>query len=129
MGLKAGDLDDLVSNLISIDEFESKIDNEEAIVVGFKVDDKEPAQDLSRFIEKSTVDLMDTEVSPAPDTDGKYIVFVEFSRDKAFPHNLVSVLKSMENLTNIKLEEYRLQPDFREKLLKEIEIENSHYGE
>lgn len=107
MGLKAGDLEDLVSHIISVDEFESKIDNDKAIVVGFKVDDKEPAQDLSRFIEKSAVDLMDTEVSGAPDTDGKYVVFVEYARDREFPSNLCTTLESMENLTGIKKENYR----------------------
>lgn len=106
MGLKPNDLDDLISKTISIDEFESKIDNEEAIVVGFKVDDKDPAYDLSRFIEKSAAEILDTEVSPAPDTDGKYVVFVEFSRNSKFTEELLDVLRSMENLSNIKMEEY-----------------------
>lgn len=107
MGMKAGDLEDLVSNLLSIDEFESKIDDEEAIVVGFRVEDKEPAKDLSRFIEKSTINLLDTEVSPAPDEDGKFVVFVEFYRNKKFPEELISVLRILENLTKIKKENYK----------------------
>lgn len=107
MGMKGGDLEDLVHNLISVDEFESKIDDENAIVVGFKVEDKEPAQDLSRFLEKSAVALLDTEVSPAPDEDGKYVVFVEFNRDKEFPANLVEILDSLENLTKIDQKEYK----------------------
>ncbi|NJO65225.1 MAG: hypothetical protein HC836_46120 [Richelia sp. RM2_1_2] len=107
MGLKPHDLEDLVSNLISIDEFESKIDNNKCIVVAFKVTDKEPAEDLSRFIEKSTVDVTDTEVSPAPDTDGKYIVFVEFSRNTEFAKKLLTILNTLENLTDIHANNYR----------------------
>ena len=107
MGLRAGDLEDLVSNTISIDEFESKIDNEKAIVVAFKVADKEPAQDLSRFIEKSAVDLLDTEVSPAPDTDGKFVVFVEYSRNEKFPGEFITTVKSLKNLTNIGIDDFK----------------------
>lgn len=100
-GLREGDLEDLVIGEITIDEYESKIDNEQSIVVGFYVDDKEPADDLRSFIEKSSTDLLDAEVSPAPDEDGYYIVFAEFPRKKQFPHDLVEVVKSMEMITGI----------------------------
>jgi hypothetical protein len=101
-----GDLDDLVSKLISIDEFESKIDSECAIVVAFHVNDESPAKDLSRFIEKSEVELLDTEVSPAPDKNGKYVLFIEFSRNAEFPKNLMAILASMVNITNISDDDY-----------------------
>jgi hypothetical protein len=105
-GMMPGDLEDLVSTLISIDEFDSKIDSERAIVVGFHVNDEAPAKDLSRFIEKSEVPLLDTEVSPAPDTNGKYVVFIEFHRDLEFPKNLMTILASMVNITGLPDEEY-----------------------
>ncbi len=107
MGLKSNDLEDLVSCLISIDEFDSKIDNEKSIVVGFKVDDEDPAKDLSRFIEKSHIELLDTEVSPAPGPDGYYVVFVEFSRDRDFPKQLLDLLDILEDLNGIKREDYK----------------------
>ena len=104
-GLRAGDLEFLVSSIISIDEFESKIDPD-AIVVGFYVDDDEPADDLLNFIEGDPTDILDVEVSPAPDEKGQYIVFVEFLRDENFPKKLDNVLSLLESLTRIQKWKY-----------------------
>lgn len=100
-GLRGLDLIDLVKETVSIDEYESKIDDD-AIVVGFYVDDKEPANDLSMFIESGGGDIIDTEVSPSTNNHGDYMVFVEFLRDEKFPENLKFVLETVENLTGIK---------------------------
>lgn len=99
-GLRSLDLIDLVLPTISIDEYESKIDPD-AIVVGFFVDDKDPANDLASFIESGAGAILDTEVSPAPDDDGNYLVFVEFLRDEKLPENLQYILETIENLTGI----------------------------
>lgn len=99
-GLRTHDLIDLVLPTISIDEYESKIDPD-AIVVGFFVSDSDPAKDLSSFIESGAGAILDTEVSPAPDDDGNYLVFVEFMRDEKLPENLEYILKTVENLTGI----------------------------
>jgi len=99
-GLRTHDLIDLVLPTISIDEYESKIDPD-AIVVGFFVDDDAPAKDLSSFIESGAGEILDTEVSPAPDDDGNYLVFVEFMRDENLPENIEYVLETVENLTGI----------------------------
>lgn len=103
-GLRTGDLEFLILPTISIDEFESKIDHD-AIVVGFYVDDDEPANDLLNFIEGDPSEILDVEVSPAPDEKGQYVVFVEFLRDEKFPEKLDSVLLSLESLT--KIEEWK----------------------
>ena len=39
-------------------------------------------RDLSRFIERGYIDVIDTEVSPGPDEDGNYMVFVEIDKNK-----------------------------------------------
>ena len=104
-GLRVGDLTDLVLPKVSIDEYESKI-SKDAIVVGFYVDHKDPATDLSSFIEKGAGNILDTEVSPAPDDDGNYLVFVEFMRNEKFPEDVEDVLDSLEALTGIKEWQY-----------------------
>lgn len=104
-GLRTGDLEFLILSIISIDEFESKIDSD-AIVVGFYVDDDEPANDLLNFIEGDPADILDVEVSPAPDEKGQYVVFVEFLRDEEFPKKLDNVLSSLESLTKIQKWKY-----------------------
>jgi hypothetical protein len=92
----------LVLPLISIDEFNSKIDNRRAIVVAFYCTDKDPAQDLMRFIEGSNLDMLDTEVSPAPSSEGYYVVFVEFSRNREFPATLDEIIQQVGNIAENK---------------------------
>jgi hypothetical protein len=96
-GLRENDLEGLVLPVISIDQFESKIDDD-AIVIGFYVLYRDPAADLNRFIQKSAVDIIDTEVSPAPTEEGYYVVFVEVMRNEKFPELLFSILENIENL-------------------------------
>jgi hypothetical protein len=100
-GLTQGSLEHLVQPLLSIDEYESKISNKRAIVVGFFVDDADPARDLSHYIDKSSYDILDTEVSPAPTPDGHYVVFVELLRDSKFVDNLMKLTDEITNVTLI----------------------------
>jgi hypothetical protein len=100
-GLLAHDLDYLVMPLISIDEYESKIDDRKAIVVGIYVTDLDPANELSSFIEKGVVPVLDTEVSPAPTEDGYYVVFIEIDRNERFIKRMLNIVDSISNLTNV----------------------------
>lgn len=104
-GLREHDLDKLVIPLVSIDEFESKVDDD-LIVIGFFVKDSDPADDLNRFIQKSPVSLVDTEVSPAPNQDGYFVVFVEVMRDPSFYSKLTTILDEIENLVGIAPEDW-----------------------
>lgn len=100
-GLQEGDLNNLVFPSLSIDEYDSKLDDT-AIVVGFYVNFKDPAKDLNRFIQKCPEDIIDTDISPAPDSDGNYMVFLELSRDKEFPSKIIGITNSLKTLTGIK---------------------------
>ena len=99
-GMGAKDLEDLVLPLVSVDEFESKIDDD-AIVFGFYVADHDAANDLNRFIQKSPVAILDTEVSPAPDEHGYYFVFFEIMKDDDVSENVTMVLDEVSELANI----------------------------
>jgi hypothetical protein len=97
-GLKEGDLQDLVLPMVSIDEYESKLDDD-SIVVAFYVADRDPANDLNRFIQKGAADVLDTDVSPAPNPEGYYLVFVELMRDEGFLDKLHTMIDEIRNLT------------------------------
>jgi len=101
-GMTRGALDHLVQPLISVDEYESKISDRRAIVVGFYVDDEHPANDLSNFIDRGSQPVLDTEVSPAPTPDGYFVVFVEIKRDEEFPKILMELLKDVNNISNVR---------------------------
>lgn len=107
-GLRESDLADLVNNVIEMDTFEAKVD-EDAIVIAFFVDDQDPAKDLSRFIEKGGLEILDAEVSPAPDEEGRYAVFVEFIRNKDFPKNAMRMIDAIEALTAIHLDAWEVK--------------------
>ena len=101
-GLIRHALEHLVMPLVTIDEFESKIDDRRVIVTGFYVTDQDPAVDLSIFVEKSSIRPLDTEVSPAPTDDGYYLVFVEMTRNEEYPTRVVQMCEQVSNLTNTK---------------------------
>lgn len=105
-GMRSGDLEDLVLPLVSVDEFESKVDDD-AIVLGFYVSDHDAANDLNRFIQKSPVPILDTEVSPAPDEHGYYFVFFEIIKDNDLAKNVKQVLDEVSELA--KIDNWRLR--------------------
>lgn len=98
-----GDLRDLVSTTVSLDEFESKVD-EDAVVLAFSCTEEEPAKDLNNFIEFGPNEVLDTEVSPAPDEDGNYLVFVEIQikDNKDLAQKVYDILDSVKYLIDNK---------------------------
>lgn len=100
-GLRKGDLDGMILPMISIDEFDSKIDNNSVIVVAFFCHEEDPAHDLSNFIERSPVNVLDTDVSPAPNKEGYYLTFVEMKRNKLFAEHLFKLIDEINNLTDV----------------------------
>jgi len=108
-GMRKGDLADLVLPLISVDEYESKISNKASVVFGWYVQDKDAANDLNRFIQKSAVSLLDTEVSPAPDQHGFFLVFVEFLDNDKLAENVKSILQDVSPLVDVDLDAWQMR--------------------
>lgn len=109
-GLRAGDLEDLVLPLVSIDEFQSKIsDGDDVVVVGMYVQDADAADDLNRFVQKSAIDILDTERSPAPDQSGYFYVFVEFPNNARLGDNIASLLEEIGPLVGVEKWQIRLR--------------------
>lgn len=100
MSLKNGDLKGMILPSVSIDEFQPKAgDDSDVIVVAFYLLDQDPADDLNTFIQRGVIDTLDVEVSPNTDDDGRYLVFVEMSRDDSFPNKFQALLKDVENVS------------------------------
>lgn len=107
-GLRKDDLIHMMSNRVSVDEYESKIDDS-AIVVGFFANSKDVANDVNRFLQKSYVDLLDTEVSAAPDQTGYYMVFVEMLMNNKTSENIASLCRELSSLTSIENWEFSVR--------------------
>jgi PHD/YefM family antitoxin component YafN of YafNO toxin-antitoxin module len=100
MSLTPNSLKDTIRPLISVDEFDAKSgETQEVIVIGFYSYDEEPAQDLNTFIQRGSFNILDAEVSPNPDEDGYYLIFVEFERTAEFDKMFYKFIKDIENVT------------------------------
>lgn len=100
MSLRSGDLVDTVLRKVSVDEFTPKTGTpEEVAVVGFYVTENSVGQDLYRFINNGVVEFRDVEVSPNPDLDNYYMVFVEMDRNEQLVDNIGKLLTDVENVT------------------------------
>lgn len=98
-GLRPNDLKYLVSNYISVDQYTSKLDDDN-ITVAFFCNEKEVAEDLRDYIEKIYyIEIRDIEISDSLTEDNKYILFVEFERNITFPKLLMDMIDSINNVT------------------------------
>lgn len=128
MGLRHGELNGMILPLISVDEFEPKSGTvEEVIVVAFFANDELPAYDLDDFIDKSVVQFLDSEVSPNPNDEGQYLVFVEFKRQPNFWMKLYNLIEDVDNVTGEM--DWKVQPylvnklyDLNDKALHDVVI-------
>jgi hypothetical protein len=122
-GLEAGDLARLIHPELHIDEFKSKLgDDRDVVVISFKVDSKEPANDLVAFIEKGYDWVLDADVSSGEMDDGSYIVFVELDRDKSVAENIMILIEDILNLTEQQSNDWRVRY-YKGREEKELSIE------
>jgi hypothetical protein len=106
-GLKAGDLDGVVSKRFSVDQFKSKMgDDKNIMVLAFTVDGMAPAKDLERFAETGYKEVLDADATPGTLEDGKHRVFVEFARVEAVDQHVRKFLDDLKKLTNIETFEF-----------------------
>jgi hypothetical protein len=106
-GLKAGDLDGVVSKRFSVDQFKSKMGEDRNIMVlAFTVDGMAPAKDLERFAESGFKEVLDADATPGTLEDGKHRVFIEFARVESVDQHIRKFLDDLKNLANIETFEF-----------------------
>lgn len=99
MPLREGDLKNTVLKKISIDEYEPKTgESNEVMVIGFFVIQDAPGEDLYLFINNSAVDIRDVEVSPNPNSDNYYMVFIEIDRNEQAIETIAELIKDVERV-------------------------------
>ena len=111
-GLKAGDLDGVISKRFSVDQFKSKMGEDRNIMVlAFTVDGMAPAKDLERFAETGYKEVLDADATPGTLEDGKHRVFVEFARTEKVDRQIRKFLDDLAKLTNIETFEFTYHKD------------------
>jgi len=106
-GLKVGDLARLIDPELHIDEYKSKMgDDEDIVVISFKITGKEPGLDLVNFIENGYDFVLDADLSPGEFTEGEHLVFVELERRLAAPEQIFKLVTEVLNLTEQDINEW-----------------------
>jgi hypothetical protein len=84
-------------------------EDQDIIVLGFRVLEKMPAVDLMEFIEKGYDFILDADMSSGEETDGNYQVFVEIERTPELQEQLTELLGGISQLCNCRDWRFRYQ--------------------
>jgi hypothetical protein len=94
------DLDGLLKPTIHVDEFSSKMgDDDDIIVISFFVRDPQAARDLMMWFEKGYDFVLDADRSPGEIRPGRYLVYVEIRRRSTAGGNVEQLLNDLNTLT------------------------------
>jgi len=99
MGIKVDELKDTMLGKVTIDTFEPKTgESKDVIVVGFHTVDEKVGQDVYEFLNTGVTNVRDVEVSPNPNPDGYYMVFVEIDRNEQSLNVIKEICKDLNNI-------------------------------
>lgn len=100
MTLRENDLVDTMFKEISIDEFQPKTgDSKDVLVLGFYLNENLSGKDLYSFLNNSIIEIRDVEVSPNPNPEGRFMVFLELDRKLDIFNDIKSIVKEVERLS------------------------------
>jgi hypothetical protein len=99
-GMKYKDLVGMMKPTIHIDEFASKMgDDDEIVVASFFVRDRQAAKDLVNWFEKGYDFVLDADMSPGEIKPNRYLVYVEMKRRSTTGEKLQELLDDFHTLT------------------------------
>ena len=94
------DLEGLLKPTIHVDEFSSKMgDDDDIIVISFFVRDQQAAKDLMNWFEKGYDFVLDADRSPGEIKPNRYLVYVEIRRRSTAGAQVEELLKDLNTLT------------------------------
>jgi hypothetical protein len=98
--LEYQDLKGMMKPTIHVDEFASKMgDDEDIIVVSFFVRSEQAARDLVNWFEKGYDWVLDADRSPGEISPGRFLVYVEMRRRSTAGEKINTVLDDLSTLT------------------------------
>jgi len=108
-GLQYKDLDGIMKPTIHVDEFSSKMgDDEDIIVISFFLRDKNAAKDLTGWFEKGYDFVLDADKSPGEIKPNRYLVYIEIRRRSTAPQNLQEMMEDLSTLTEFEPEDWQM---------------------
>lgn len=111
-GLDYHDMKGQIDPTITVDEYSAKMgDDSDIVTITFKTNSKLAARDLVSWFEIGYDYILDASVSDGEVEPGKWLVFVEMKRRTNVPDKIVSLLKDLETLSDLDVEEYTVRVD------------------
>ena len=102
-GLDYKDMVGMMKPTIHVDEFSSKMgDDDDVIVVSFFVRSKEAAKDLTNWFEKGYDWVLDADTSPGEIKPGRFLVYIEIRRRSSAPDHVAEAISDLATLTEYK---------------------------
>ena len=103
------DLEGLMKPTIHVDEFSSKMgDDDDIIVASFFTRDKAAAKDLVDWFEKGYDFVLDADTSPGEIKPNRYLVYIEMRRRNAAPRQIEEILDDLSTLTEYDSDEWTM---------------------
>lgn len=109
------DMEGQVFPIVSVDEYAAKMGADKDIVtVTFMVKSKLVADDLVTWFERGYDYILDASISEGELEVNKWLVFVEMERRSWVARRLIGLIRDLETLTGMPVEEYTLNIDTEE---------------
>ena len=106
------DMENQVFPTVSVDEYAAKMGTDEDIVtVTFMTKSKLVAEDLVTWFERGYDFILDASISEGELEPNKWLVFVEMERRSWVARRLLGLIRDMETLTGMPVEDYTLNID------------------
>jgi len=101
--LEYKDLDGMMKPTVHVDEFASKMgDDDDIIVLSFFVRSKQAAKDLVSWFEKGYDFVMDADMSPGEISPGRFLIYVEIRRRSSAGKWCADLIDDLGTLTEFK---------------------------
>lgn len=101
------DLEGLMKPTIHVDEFASKMgDDDDIIVVSFFVRDQQAAKDLMAWFEKGYDFVIDADKSPGEIKPNRFLVYVEIRRRSTAGQHVETLLNDLNTLTEYDVDDW-----------------------
>lgn len=109
MGLEYRDMEGMLKPTVYVDEFKSKVGDDDAyVVLSFYVHNHTVAKDLVTWFEGGYEFIIDADNSPGEIEPNRYLVFVEIKRRTQLIAQMQEMLEDFETLTEHKPEDWTI---------------------
>ena len=107
--LEYKDMEGLMKPTIHVDEFSSKMgDDDDIIVISFFVRDEQAAKDLMNWFEKVYDFILDADKSPGEIKPNRFLVYIEIRRRSTAGGQVEELLKDLNTLTEYNVDDWSM---------------------